>query len=186
MKTNDNRNRLLEIAEASVQRKGLKALSFRTLADEVGIKSSSVHYHFPEKSDLARTLIENYQDKLFVELNFIATRDAPLKSRFLAFVDVFAGVAEDNRICLLCMMASEITALNTENQALLASVFRNLENWLVQLFDGQSSELATELSSRQMARLAISGLEGALLVDRVMQNSDRLDAQKAALLQLMR
>ena len=185
MKTNDNRGRLLQIAEESVQRTGLKSLSFRTLADEVGIKSSSVHYHFPEKSDLARTLIENYQDKLFVELNFIAASDAPLKSRFLAFVDVFSGAAEDNRICLLCMMASEFAALNGQNQALLASVFRNLENWLVQLFDSQSSQLNTELTSQQVARLAISGIEGALLVDRVMHSTERLEAQKASLLQLM-
>ncbi len=186
MKMNDNRSRLLEIAEGSVQRTGLKALSFRTLADEVGIKSSSVHYHFPEKSDLARTLIEQYRDKLFVELNAIATSGGSLRTQFLAFVDVFGGIAHDNRVCLLCMMASEFAALKADNQVLLANVFTNLENWLANLFDSRRDELATELSSQQMARLVMSGLEGALLIDRVMHNSERLDTQKTALLQLMK
>lgn len=186
MKMNDNRSRLLEIAEGSVQRTGLKALSFRTLADEVGIKSSSVHYHFPEKSDLARTLIEQYRDKLFVELNAIATSGGSLRTQFLAFVDVFGGIAHDNRVCLLCMMASEFAALKADNQVLLANVFTNLENWLANLFDSRRDELATELSSQQMARLVMSGLEGALLIDRVMHNTERLDTQKTALLQLMK
>lgn len=186
MKMNDNRSRLLEIAEGSVQRTGLKALSFRTLADEVGIKSSSVHYHFPEKSDLARTLIEQYRDKLFAELNTIATSGGSLRTQFLAFVEMFGGIAHDNRVCLLCMMASEFAALNANNQALLANVFTNLENWLANLFDSRREELATELSPQQMARLVMSGLEGALLIDRVMHNTERLDTQKTALLQLMK
>ncbi|MGQ7844643.1 TetR/AcrR family transcriptional regulator [Granulosicoccus sp. 3-233] len=183
---NDNRSRLLEIAEGSVQRTGLKALSFRTLADEVGIKSSSVHYHFPEKADLARTLIEQYRDRLFLELESIAASDAPLRNRILAFVDVFARVAQEDRICLLCMMASEFAVLNADNQALLANVFTNLENWLAQLLENNRASLTTELSSLEIARLAITGLEGALLVDRVMRNSDRLNAQKTALLQLVK
>lgn len=183
---NDNRSRLIEIAEAAVQRTGLKSLSFRTLADEVGIKSSSVHYHFPEKSDLARTLIEQYRDKLFVKLDAIAATDESLRSQLLAFIDVFGGMTSDNRVCLLCMMASEFASLNPDNQALLANVFSNLEQWLATLFDRKRSELTTELSSQQLAALVISGLEGALLIDRVMHSSARLDAQKQSLLKLVK
>jgi len=58
IKTKDKRQKLEEVAITAVQHGGLKSLSFRTLADEVGIKSSSVHYHFPEKSHLAKALIE--------------------------------------------------------------------------------------------------------------------------------
>jgi len=183
---NDNRSRLIDIAEASAQRGGLKALSFRTLADEVGIKSSSVHYHFPEKADLARTLIEQYRDKLFVKLDAIALGNESLKSQFLAFIEIFRDLSSDNRVCLLCMMASEFAALNTANKALLANVFSNLENWLETLFDSKRDELAVDLPSGQLSRLALSGLEGALLVDRVMQNSERLDAQKQVFLHFMK
>lgn len=186
MQMNDNRSRLIGVAEESVQRSGLKALSFRTLAEQVGIKSSSVHYHFPEKSDLARVLIEQYRDKLFMELDAIAASDRTTREQFTAFADVFSANADDNRVCLLCMMAAEYATLNPSNQALLANVFSNLEHWLTTLFDHKRPELNTDLPSSQLARLAISGLEGALLVDRVMQSTDRLQAQKQALLQFIR
>lgn len=186
MAMNDNRNRLIEVAEESVRRGGLKALSFRTLAEQIGIKSSSVHYHFPEKSDLARVLIEQYRDQLFVELDAIAANDMSLRDQFLAFTRVFASEADGNRICLLGMMAAEFASLNPHNQALLASVFSNLEHWLATLFDRRQVELDTPLSSSQLSRLVLSGLEGSLLVDRVMTGSDRLEAQKQALLILMK
>ena len=41
-------------AVTTVQKAGLSHLSFRTLASDAGIKSSSVHYYFPEKTDLAQ------------------------------------------------------------------------------------------------------------------------------------
>jgi len=58
----DKRDHLQQLAQVHVQRGGLKGLSFRTLADEAGIKSSSVHYYFPEKADLAAALIERYAE----------------------------------------------------------------------------------------------------------------------------
>ena len=60
----DKREMLEQTALDLVQRHGLSGVSFRTLADEVGIKSSSVHYHFPDKSDLTNVLIERYSDCL--------------------------------------------------------------------------------------------------------------------------
>ncbi len=65
----EKREKLENAALESAQRRGMNGLSFRTLADEVGIKSSSVHYYFPEKSDLTRNLIERYTQ------NFLASVD---------------------------------------------------------------------------------------------------------------
>ena len=56
----DKKTQLESAATNSIQRTGLKDLSFRRLADEVGIKSASVHYYFPGKADLANSLIEKY------------------------------------------------------------------------------------------------------------------------------
>ena len=52
-----NKIRLEEVAIDIVQRSGTAGISFRKLADEIGIKSSSVHHHYPEKSDLIQTII---------------------------------------------------------------------------------------------------------------------------------
>ena len=56
----DRRDEITALATQAVQRSGLHSVSFRQLADEIGIKSSSVHYHFPTKPDLAEALIKDY------------------------------------------------------------------------------------------------------------------------------
>lgn len=174
----DNKKRLESVALDAVQRNGLKGLSFRTLAEEIGIKSSSVHYHFPEKSDLARTLIERYSEAFFAQLNEISARKWSLKRKISAFIAIFEQVAEENKLCLCGMMASEVDHLDYDSRQLLKAYFLRTEQWLVDLFDQYSDELNTSLSAKNLAKCLLSGLEGALLLDRAMEDKKRIKSQK--------
>ncbi len=181
----DNRTRLVNAAQNSVQRSGLKGLSFRTLADEVGIKSSSVHYYFPEKADLAQALIERYTTSLFKILSEIATQDANLRGKLEAFIGIFEEVASQNKVCLCVMMAAEVELLSDKNKLALQAFFHDMELWLVSLIEAYPSELKTSLPSASLARIMISGLEGALLVDRVSGNTHCMCAQKELFLSMV-
>jgi len=174
----DNRQKLEEAALHSVQHGGLKALSFRTLAEEIGIKSSSVHYHFPDKSDLAKTLIERYSEEFFRTLGEIENKNWGLRRKIKAFIDIFEGVAKQNKLCLCGMMASEVEQLDESNRLLLLKYFVDTENWLAQLFSENQDALRTELNSRALARSVLAGLEGALLLDRVVGDNQRLKAHR--------
>jgi len=50
---------ILDAAEARMRLGGFNGFSFR----DVGVKSSSVHYHFPTKETLAAAVIHRYTDK---------------------------------------------------------------------------------------------------------------------------
>ena len=181
----DNRTRLVNAAQNAVQHSGLKGLSFRTLADEVGIKSSSVHYYFPEKADLAQALIERYTISLFKILSEIATQDANLRGKLETFIGIFEEVASQNKVCLCVMMAAEVESLSGKNTASLQTFFHDMELWLVSLFESNPTELKSNLSSASLARTMISGLEGALLVDRVAGNTHCMSAQKELFLSMV-
>ena len=45
------------------------AVSFRDLATEIGIKSASIHYYFPQKADLGRELVARYADRFLQSLD---------------------------------------------------------------------------------------------------------------------
>jgi AcrR family transcriptional regulator len=47
---NDTAERLMDLAEAHMRNGGYAGFSFRDLAAELGIKSASVHHHFPTKA----------------------------------------------------------------------------------------------------------------------------------------
>ena len=61
-------DKILDIAEQKVQTVGLNAFSFKDLEKVGGIKTASIHYHFPTKQDLVEALvaryIENFNDTL--------------------------------------------------------------------------------------------------------------------------
>jgi len=182
----DRRDHLQDIAQQHVQRGGLKTLSFRTLADEAGIKSSSVHYHFPEKADLCEALIERYSANLMDQLEEISARTKwNLRKKLNAFVGIFESVAKGDAVCLCGMLAAEYDNLSDQNRQQLHTFFRDMEKWLSAVFNHHKDELATTLPTQQLAKSIVSGLEGALLVDRVAGNNQAVTAQKNTILSFL-
>jgi TetR/AcrR family transcriptional repressor of nem operon len=47
---NETAERLMDLAEAHIRCTGYGGFSFRDPAGEIGIKSASVHHHFPTKA----------------------------------------------------------------------------------------------------------------------------------------
>ena len=58
----DAKTAIMDAAERRMQQGGFGGFSFREIAADVGIKSSSVHYHFPTKEDLAAAVIRRWAD----------------------------------------------------------------------------------------------------------------------------
>ena len=58
----DVKTAIMDAAERRMQQGGFGGFSFREIAADVGIKSSSVHYHFPTKEDLAAAVIRRWAE----------------------------------------------------------------------------------------------------------------------------
>ncbi len=174
----DKRTELQSLAQAIIQRSGLRELSFRQLAEQTGIKSSSVHYYFPEKHDLTAVLITSYSEAFAQRLAAIADKPGTLKRKLSAFVDLFEEAAQDDRLCLCGMLAAEMSSLDEHCRNLLSRFFKQIEAWLAQILKQHKGELLTPLSPSRLAAVLMSGLEGALLLDRVHGAGDHLQAQR--------
>ena len=70
---NETAERLMGLAEAHIRDAGYGGFSFRDLAAELGIKSASVHHHFPTKATMAAAVARRYGDRF---LEAVATRPA--------------------------------------------------------------------------------------------------------------
>ncbi len=169
---------ILEVtATEAVQNSGFNNLSFRTLADEIGIKSSSVHYYFPEKAHLAKALIEKYTQNLVDQMHVIDDNFTDLKSKLKAFVQIFIDVVKTGKFCLCGMLAAEVSTLSEDNRKLLSQYFECAEQWLSELLDKHKHHIHSNLGAFQLAKVIMSGLEGAILLDRVDGNMLRINAQ---------
>jgi hypothetical protein len=56
-RSSNAREAILAAARRTAQAHGYGGLNFRDLANEVGIKAASIHYHFPSKADLGAALL---------------------------------------------------------------------------------------------------------------------------------
>ena len=59
---------ILDIAQRLIQMRGYNGFSFKDIATSLGIRTASIHYHFPSKADLGVSLTSRYRER------FMATR----------------------------------------------------------------------------------------------------------------
>lgn len=95
----DTRERLLDLAEAAVLEKGFAATSIEELIAGVGITKSGFFYHFKDKSELAKALLQRYlerEEQLFDQLfaRADALNEDPLHG-FLIWLKLFAEMMDD-------------------------------------------------------------------------------------------
>ncbi len=93
----DNATAIMDAAERRMRMGGFSGFSFREIAADVGVKSSSVHYHFPTKEALAAAVIRRYTEEVaeIIERGFETETD-PVK----VWTRAFRGTTySEDRIC---------------------------------------------------------------------------------------
>ena len=166
MTTTDTRETIMAIARLMVQARGYNALSFRDLAKEVGIKSASIHYHFPTKGDLGAALARRYADDAMAYLEGLLADSADLRTCIKSYLGLFrAALLNDNRMCLYGIMAAERDDLPIEVRIEVDRFSEVNVRWLVKLLSRRKSAAGTE-PLQQQALAIFAAIEGAQLVAR--------------------
>lgn len=112
------RERILDLAYEAVIRKGFAATSIEELVEAAGITKSGFFYHFKDKNDLARQLVERYLVTNQAFLDDLAERarelsDDPLHS-FLIFLKLYAEAMRDH---LTNMPGCFVAAVTSQDQS---------------------------------------------------------------------
>ena len=155
------RDRILDAAEARARTGGYGGFSFREIAEDVGVKSSSVHYHFPTKADLARSLVERYTDRARAYLGDPAALkpEGALERVTQLFRD---ALIKDDKMCLCGLFGAERDALPPEVAEVTAEFFRFLISFLTQALGVKWKGHPPEA--------IVARLEGALILARALRD----------------
>lgn len=153
-------------ARLMVQSRGYNALSFRELGKEVGIKSASIHYHFPTKEELATALAQRYTEDLMLHLQHLKSSIKNTHERMTAYTEVFrAALLKNNRMCLCGMLAAERDDLSPQVQAEVEKFNAANVAWLSEVLAADGPAQAADVIERR-AFAILSAVEGAQLVAR--------------------
>ena len=179
MKQIDAYHQILNIAESLIQSRGYNAFSYRDIADAVGIKTSSIHYHFPTKADLGKAVVTQHIEALYADLEKVM-HDPKLscqKKLDLFFDGIFAKTyLADRKMCLGGMLASDVLTLPEIIQEEVRTFFEKIEDWLEQLLllGKKQNEFHIGKNIKEEVLLILSVLEGALLLARLYHDEGRL------------
>jgi len=181
------RARILDAAYDAIVHKGFAATSIDELVEAAGITKSGFFYHFKDKNDLARQLLERFLAEdgeilATLERRARALSDDPLRS-FLVFLDLYAEVMDEMPAlhpgCLVAaityqdqMFDAAVRAMNLDG---LLSLRRRFTDWL--------SEIAARhpprppLDVEALADNLTVTVEGAIILSRVLGDRALLGRQ---------
>ena len=163
----DTVEQLLDLAEDRVRLRGFHAVSFRDLADELGIKSSSVHYYFPQKQDLGLALVHRYSEKVFTALEVAAQNANSPEDYLKALVSVYRdALTGSDRICLCGMLGAESAGLPEPVATAVTSFLSKNVEWLADKLDPARSYDTRKATATRV----VSTLHGAMMLANSMRD----------------
>ncbi|MBA4046641.1 MAG: TetR/AcrR family transcriptional regulator [Erythrobacter sp.] len=148
---NETAQAIMDAAEARIRSGGYMGFSFRDLAADVGVKSASVHYHFPTKELLAAAVARRYRERFLAEVDrdIAAGGDlvAAWKAGFLRAID------SDGGMCLCGVLGAAA--------GILPHVVRSEAR---EFFEAGLAQMRANGLSSVRALQVLAVLEGAILI----------------------
>lgn len=177
------REKIIALAEEAVAIRGYSAFSFRELAAELGIKSASIHYHFPTKTHLGVAVARGWREKLATALTAIAEQALDPREALDKLIAIYRHEAHNSQRMTVCtMLAAEINNLPEEIRAEMAQFYALNLGWIkARLQQLGLSDTAASEKARQLFAL----LQGALMGAKGQGDSGYFDVVMAAFPRLL-
>lgn len=176
--------RTLDVAERLVQVRGFNGFSYADVANELDITTASLHYHFRGKAELGEALIARYSARFAQSLESVDRDVTDAPARLDAYVAIYSGLLQEDRMCLCGMLAAEYETLPTSMREAVTKFFEDNEAWLTNVVaQGQADgSLSISGSPSDASQMILNGLEGAMLIARTYGGLTRFESSAGRLL----
>jgi TetR/AcrR family transcriptional repressor of nem operon len=181
----DTAAKILDIAERLVQVHGFNGFSYADISAELKITKASLHYHFPSKAELGRSLIERYQANFLKALDGITREGRDALAALRSYVELYVNVLKQGRMCLCGMLAADYATLPKPMKEGVKGFFTANEQWLGRVLeDGRRAKaLRFDGAGLAVAQTFVASLEGAMMVARSFGEISRFETAADRMLQ---
>lgn len=169
--TKSTREKLLDIAQDLIQKRGINAFSFQDLSEGVGIRKASVHHHFATKADLIESLMDRFLQNFGGLTNAILTSKTNGKTKLKRYCNLFLETLKEGKNdkgCFCGMLMAEVETVEKRVRIQIQRfIHQNADVVETILSKGaEDGSLASQSNCRATALLVVSTLEGAVLIAR--------------------
>ncbi|NNF55285.1 MAG: TetR/AcrR family transcriptional regulator [Acidimicrobiales bacterium] len=176
--------RILDVAERLVQTRGFNGFSYAHIAAELELTKPALHYHFPNKAEMVRSLVARYTERFDRSLADIDALRLDSRGMLANYTQIYVDVVRSGRMCLCGMLAAEYQTLPSAVQQAVMEFFDRNETWLAHVLDDGrlDGSLRFEGQTSEIARFVLSELEGAMLLARLHNDSEQFEGAVGRLL----
>jgi len=166
----NTREQIIDKAFQLMLQRGLNGFSYRDISEPLGVKNAAIHYHFPNKMDLIKALIDENHQVLRRSTSEFMAYGGPARPQLEGLFAFTLNQCDCGRpICMVGALSVDYDDLSEEIKDANDRFMRDSTNWLSKVmetgreqnefsFDGNAkskalSILATIQGARQMARV---------------------------------
>lgn len=181
------RERILEVAEAAVLKKGFAATSIDELIAAVGITKSGFFYHFKDKGELGKALLQRYvnnENALLSELFDRADElhEDPLHGFLVGlkmFAEMMADLPQTHPGCLVASYVYQEQLFNREVHELNAAAVLGWRARFRERFEQIAARYPPkiEVDLDALADMVSALVDGGIIISKVVRDKDVLPKQ---------
>lgn len=190
MPVNDTASKLIDEAGQLITNAGYNGFSYADLAERLGIRKPSIHYHFPSKVDLVVAVVEQQRAAILSQIAALENDRPDAMEQLLAYVDYWKRCIEDQSatFCLAGVLAVELPGLPPEVGAAVQRHFDDLGLWLERLMTLgiEQGSIHLELEPRTSSQFFQTAIYGAMVMARAYGDPDKFTFVVDAFLARMR
>ncbi|MFT9371449.1 TetR/AcrR family transcriptional regulator [Paenibacillus polymyxa] len=170
---------IMDIGLTLVQERGYNGFSYADIAEAIGIRKASIHYHFPSKQDLVQAVLNRYRREFMAKLQQINDQPLSWRQKIQSFFLLYREPLENNtKLCLCSMMAAELNSFPIEIRDELNLFFDANTLWVENVLDqGKSAgEFTFSNAALEQAKMLIAFVQGAQLLSRTSSEKGYFDS----------
>lgn len=166
--------KIVAAAERRMRESGFHGFSFRDIAADVGIKSASVHHHFPTKEHLGAAVAKAYTQRVLDALGDPNDPLRPPEALIELYVDGYRQAMQKGKgrtTCLGGVIACELASLPDDVAHAGAEFFERSVAWLEAVLRRRSPQAKPEGLQAQAFRI-LALLQGGTLIAKALHRKD--------------
>lgn len=160
---NQTAQQILDLAESLIRSRGYQGFAYREIANAIGIKSASVHYHFPTKGDLVAAVMDRYLRRFEEALCVIDRETDSPAGKFERYLGMYRQEMRQEKTMSLCMMlGSDIEVLPEAVVDSLQGFFKLNIKWIANILQTAWPDLDMPATEKK-ASYILAALNGSLM-----------------------
>ena len=130
------RDQIIDQAFQLMLQRGLHGFSYRDISEPLGVKNAAIHYHFPNKMDLIKTLIDENHQVLRRSTSEFMAYGGPAMPQLEGLFAFTMNQCECGRpVCMVGALAIDYDELNDEIKTANDRFMKDSVNWLTKVMD---------------------------------------------------